>query len=224
MGNWKLTRAQEPQALTEPVLREMRHGQVGGTDAPPAHPPLASAPPWASGCWRSRPARWASCGPTWPAAASAARSTWAPSRPSTRARRSRASRWRTARRPTSRRRAPSCSSSTPTWASRTASQPTGRAPPPTCARCGRSARTWAASPTSATSTTGSSAPATARATTGWAPRSRSSAPPRAALTASPTWSENGELIVDTSTVILGPLPVALGQPGLIPAKSPGGCI
>ena len=30
MGNWKLTRAQEPQALTEPVLREMRHGQVGG--------------------------------------------------------------------------------------------------------------------------------------------------------------------------------------------------
>jgi cytochrome b6-f complex iron-sulfur subunit len=36
--------------------------------------------------------------------------------------------------------------------------------------------------------------------------------------------QNGELIVDTSTVILGPLPVALGQPGLIPAKSPGGCI
>jgi len=30
MGNWKLTKAQEPQALTEPVLREMRHGQVGG--------------------------------------------------------------------------------------------------------------------------------------------------------------------------------------------------
>ncbi len=36
--------------------------------------------------------------------------------------------------------------------------------------------------------------------------------------------QNGELIVDTGTVILGPLPVALGQPGLIPAKSPGGCI
>ena len=40
MGNWKLTRAQEPQALTEPVLREMRHGQVGRAHAPPAHPPL----------------------------------------------------------------------------------------------------------------------------------------------------------------------------------------
>ena len=36
--------------------------------------------------------------------------------------------------------------------------------------------------------------------------------------------ENGELIVDTSRVILGPLPIALGQPGLIPAKSPTGCI
>ena len=36
--------------------------------------------------------------------------------------------------------------------------------------------------------------------------------------------EDGELIVDTSRVILGPLPVALGQPGLIPAKSPTGCI
>ena len=30
MGNWKLTRAQEPQALTDAVLREMRHGEVGG--------------------------------------------------------------------------------------------------------------------------------------------------------------------------------------------------
>jgi cytochrome b6-f complex iron-sulfur subunit len=36
--------------------------------------------------------------------------------------------------------------------------------------------------------------------------------------------QNGELIVDTSRVILGPLPVSLGQPGLIPAKSPTGCI
>jgi cytochrome b6-f complex iron-sulfur subunit len=35
---------------------------------------------------------------------------------------------------------------------------------------------------------------------------------------------DGDLIVDTSRVILGPLPVALGQPGLIPAKSPTGCI
>ncbi len=36
--------------------------------------------------------------------------------------------------------------------------------------------------------------------------------------------EDGNLIVDTSTIVLGPLPVALGQPGLIPAKSPTGCI
>ena len=36
--------------------------------------------------------------------------------------------------------------------------------------------------------------------------------------------EDGDLIVDTSKVVLGPLPVALGQPGLIPAKSPTGCI
>ncbi len=36
--------------------------------------------------------------------------------------------------------------------------------------------------------------------------------------------EGGVLIVDTSKITLGPLPVALGQPGLIPAKSPGGCV
>ena len=36
--------------------------------------------------------------------------------------------------------------------------------------------------------------------------------------------QNGDLIVDTGKVVLGPLPVALGQPGLIPAKSPQGCI
>lgn len=36
--------------------------------------------------------------------------------------------------------------------------------------------------------------------------------------------QNGELIVDTGKVTLGPLPIALGQPGLIPAKSPTGCI
>jgi cytochrome b6-f complex iron-sulfur subunit len=36
--------------------------------------------------------------------------------------------------------------------------------------------------------------------------------------------QDGDLIVDTSRIILGPLPVALGQPGLIPGKSPTGCI
>jgi len=36
--------------------------------------------------------------------------------------------------------------------------------------------------------------------------------------------EGGVLTVDTSRITLGPLPVALGQPGLIPARSPQGCI
>jgi cytochrome b6-f complex iron-sulfur subunit len=36
--------------------------------------------------------------------------------------------------------------------------------------------------------------------------------------------ENGQLIVNTGRIILGPLPIALGQPGLIPATSPTGCI
>ena len=34
----------------------------------------------------------------------------------------------------------------------------------------------------------------------------------------------GVLTVDTSKVNLGPLPVALGQPGLIPARAPTGCV
>ena len=34
----------------------------------------------------------------------------------------------------------------------------------------------------------------------------------------------GTLTLDTSKITLGPLPVALGQPGLIPSKSPTGCI
>jgi cytochrome b6-f complex iron-sulfur subunit len=36
--------------------------------------------------------------------------------------------------------------------------------------------------------------------------------------------EGGRLIVDTSRITLGPLPVALGQPGIVPAKAPQGCI
>ena len=35
---------------------------------------------------------------------------------------------------------------------------------------------------------------------------------------------SGVLTVDTSKITLGPLPVALGQPGVIPPKSPTGCI
>jgi len=34
----------------------------------------------------------------------------------------------------------------------------------------------------------------------------------------------GVLTVDTSRITLGPLPVRLGQPGLIPARSPQGCV
>ena len=34
----------------------------------------------------------------------------------------------------------------------------------------------------------------------------------------------GVLTVDTSRINLGPLPVALGQPGIIPARSPQGCV
>ena len=35
---------------------------------------------------------------------------------------------------------------------------------------------------------------------------------------------DGKLFLGTSTIALGPLPVALGPPGLIPSKSPTGCI
>jgi cytochrome b6-f complex iron-sulfur subunit len=36
--------------------------------------------------------------------------------------------------------------------------------------------------------------------------------------------QGGKLTVDTSKITLGPLPIPLGQPGLIPPKSPTGCI
>ena len=35
---------------------------------------------------------------------------------------------------------------------------------------------------------------------------------------------DGSLVVDTSKITLGPLPIAVGQPGIIPPKSPVGCI
>ncbi|HXG40399.1 MAG TPA: Rieske 2Fe-2S domain-containing protein, partial [Candidatus Limnocylindrales bacterium] len=34
----------------------------------------------------------------------------------------------------------------------------------------------------------------------------------------------GVLTIDTGRITLGPLPIALGQPGIIPPKSPTGCI
>jgi hypothetical protein len=36
--------------------------------------------------------------------------------------------------------------------------------------------------------------------------------------------DDGTLWLDTGKITLGPLPVALGQPGLIPPKTPTGCI
>ena len=39
-----------------------------------------------------------------------------------------------------------------------------------------------------------------------------------------TVSSDGKLTIDTSKITLGPLPVAVGQPGIIPPKSPTGCL
>jgi cytochrome b6-f complex iron-sulfur subunit len=39
-----------------------------------------------------------------------------------------------------------------------------------------------------------------------------------------TVEPDGTLVLDTSKITLGPLPVAVGQPGIIPPKSPIGCI
>ena len=35
---------------------------------------------------------------------------------------------------------------------------------------------------------------------------------------------DGVLTIDTSKITLGPLPIALGQPGVIPRHSPVGCL
>jgi hypothetical protein len=35
---------------------------------------------------------------------------------------------------------------------------------------------------------------------------------------------DGVLTLDTSKITLGPLPIALGQPGIIAPKSPTGCL
>jgi cytochrome b6-f complex iron-sulfur subunit len=48
--------------------------------------------------------------------------------------------------------------------------------------------------------------------------------PRSMDRFSATVKNDGTLILDTGKITLGPLPVALGQPGLIPPKSPTGCI
>ena len=48
--------------------------------------------------------------------------------------------------------------------------------------------------------------------------------PRSMDRFSGTVDANGSLTLDTGKITLGPLPVALGQPGLIPPKSPTGCL
>lgn len=39
-----------------------------------------------------------------------------------------------------------------------------------------------------------------------------------------TVDENGVITIDTGKLSLGPLPIALGQPGLIPPRTPTGCL
>src|SRR3989442_972240 len=48
--------------------------------------------------------------------------------------------------------------------------------------------------------------------------------PRSMDRFSATVDSGGVLTLDTGKITKGPLPVALGQPGLIPPKSPTGCI
>jgi cytochrome b6-f complex iron-sulfur subunit len=48
--------------------------------------------------------------------------------------------------------------------------------------------------------------------------------PRSMDRFSATVDGSGVLTLDTGKITLGPLPIALGQPGLIPPKSPTGCI
>jgi cytochrome b6-f complex iron-sulfur subunit len=48
--------------------------------------------------------------------------------------------------------------------------------------------------------------------------------PRSMDRFSATVESDGTLVLDTSKINLGPLPVAVGQPGIIPPKSPVGCI
>ena len=48
--------------------------------------------------------------------------------------------------------------------------------------------------------------------------------PRSMDRFSATVVADGTLVLDTGKITLGPLPVALGQPGIIPPKSPTGCI
>ena len=94
----------------------------------------------------------------------------------------------------------------------------------TSARCTSAARTSAASRTRASRTTGWSARATARATTGSGIKALGAQygpAPRGMDRFSITVDADGDArSLDTSKITLGPLPVAVGQPGHHPAEEP----
>ena len=57
------------------------------------------------------------------------------------------------------------------------------------------------------------------------PPARSTARRRGAWIASrATVDSGGVLTLDTGKITLGPLPIAVGQPGIIPPRTPTGCI
>ena len=99
--------------------------------------------------------------------------------------------------------------------------PTGDGRPSTSAPCRSAARISAAGPTRASRTTGSTAHATSRATTASASRPPASVTARRRAGMDRFAIEvdaSGVLTIDTGRITLGPLPVALGQPGLIPPR------
>ena len=223
MGNWKLTRTQEPQALTEPVLREMRKGKTGGLTRRQLIRRSIGA---AVALWLLEVGA-GTLGFLWPNLARGFGGTDQPGRLRDRVRepgRCRphphpgcASYFPTAR--------PSSSSTTPTSGSRTvtSSRRRGRRHErdhdvPEVPAPGLQAQLLRVQllvrvplPRFALRPPGHQGP-------GAGPGPARHGPLR------PHRVQDGKLIVDTSKVVLGPLPVALGQPGLIPAKSPTGCI
>ena len=99
------------------------------------------------------------------------------------------------------------------------SDPRRRGASSTCAPCPRSARTSAAARTRASRTSGSIVRATSRATIASGSRRRASCSARrvrAWIAFAVEVDANGMLTIDSDARHAGPLPIALGQPGLIP--------
>ena len=224
MSNYHVEPADKPQALTKEALKSLRHEQVQGISRRELlrgslgrrRRPVAAR--------RSPPAPSASCGRTSRAGSAA---------------RSRSARSTTSRPPTR---------SLPIDQGFPAYYPTARAfvilvdttqqrfiegaDSDRRRHLGQRARPLPALPaprlqarTRASRTSGSSAPATARATTGSGSRrsGRSTVRRRGAWTASRTTVDSdGVLTIDTGKITLGPLPIAVGQPGIIPPRTPTG--